>query len=105
MKKNSEKRVRRKHSDEFRRSAVSLVEDQGYTTAQAARELGINDNLLRTWRKKYGKAAASGSELSESDQEELSRLRKENQRLRMERDILKKVAPGKVRERGIVMSS
>ena len=52
MKKNSEKRVRRKHSDEFRRNAVSLVEGQGYTTAQAARELGINDNLLRTWRKK-----------------------------------------------------
>jgi transposase len=69
---------------------VSLVEDQGYTTAQAARELGINDNLLRTWRKKYGKAAASGSKLSESDQEELSRLRKEVSRLRMERDILKK---------------
>lgn len=104
MKKNSEKRVRRKHSDEFRRNAVSLVEDQGYTTAQAARELGINDNLLRTWRKKYGKAAASESALSESDQDELNRLRKEVSRLRMERDILKKVAPGKVRERGIVMS-
>ena len=90
MKKKSEKRLRRRHSDEFRRNAVSLVEDQGYTTAQAARELGINDNLLRTWRKKYGKAAAAESGLSESDQEELDRLRKENQRLRMERDILKK---------------
>lgn len=49
MKKKSEKRLRRKHADEFRRNAVSLVEEQGYTTAQAARELGINDNLLRTW--------------------------------------------------------
>ena len=105
MKKKPEQRVRRSHSDEFRRSAISLVEDQGYTTAQAARELGINQNLLRTWRKKYGQSAAAESGLSESDQEELDRLRKENQRLRMERDILKKVAPGKVRERGIVMSS
>ena len=89
MSKKSEKRVRRIHSDEFRRNAISMVEDQGYTTAQAARELGINQNLLRTWRKKYGKAADS-SGLSENEQEELDRLRKENSRLRMERDILKK---------------
>ena len=90
MSKKSGKRVRRTHSDEFRRNAVSMVEDQGYTTAQAARELGVNQNLLRTWRKKYGKAAGESSGLSESDQEELDRLRKEVSRLRMERDILKK---------------
>ena len=89
MSKRSVKQVRRKHSDEFRRNAISMVEDQDYTTAQAARELGINQNLLRTWRKKYGKEAEP-SGLSESDQEELDRLRKENGRLRMERDILKK---------------
>ena len=90
MSKGSVKRVRRTHADEFRRNAVSMVEDQGYTAAQAARELGVNQNLLRTWRKKYGKAAAESSGLSQNDQEELDRLRKENQRLRMERDILKK---------------
>ena len=90
MSKKSVKRVRRTHSDEFRRNAVSMVEDQGYTTAQAARELGVNQNLLRTWRKKYGKASLESSSLSESDQEELDRLRKEVSRLRMERDILKK---------------
>ena len=90
MSKKSGKRVRRTHSDEFRRNAVSMVEDQGYTTAQTARELGVNQNLLRTWRKKYGKAAGESSGLSESDQEELDRLRKEVSRLRMERDILKK---------------
>jgi len=69
MSKRSVKQVRRKHSDEFRRNAISMVEDQDYTTAQAARELGINQNLLRTWRKKYGKEAEP-SGLSESDQEE-----------------------------------
>ena len=89
MSKKSVKQVRRKHSDEFRRNAISMVEDQGYTTTQAARELGINQNLLRTWRKKYGKAAES-SGLLENEQEELDRLRKEVGRLRMERDILKK---------------
>ena len=88
MSKKSVKRERRSHSHEFRLNAISLVEDQGYTVAQAARDLGINQNLLRTWRKKYGKDSEGA--MSESDQEELDRLRKENQRLRMERDILKK---------------
>ena len=88
MSKGSKKRERRSFTDEFRRNAISLVEDQGYTTAQAARELGIHQNLLRTWRKKYGKD--SEDTLSKSDQDELDRLRKEVRRLRMERDILKK---------------
>jgi len=90
MSKKSEKRERRSYGAEFRRNAVSLVEDQGYTNAQAARELGIHQNLLRTWRKKYGKSAADSSGLSESERDELDRLRKDVRRLRMERDILKK---------------
>ena len=92
MSKGSGKRVRRTHSDEFRRNAVSLVEDQGYTTAQAAREPGINQNLLRTRREKYGTLGSGSSGLSESEQDELDRLREENRRLRMEREILKKAA-------------
>ena len=79
---------RRVYSDEYRRSAVAMVEQQGYTNAQAARELGINGNLLRKWRAKYGQK--SGSSLGETEQQELERLRKENRRLQMERDILKK---------------
>lgn len=88
MSKKSGSSERRVHSDEFRRNAVSLVEDQGYTNAEVARELGIHENLLRSWRKKYGKN--SGNSLNESEQEELARLRQEVSRLRMERDILKK---------------
>ena len=88
MSKKPKKRVRRTHSHEFRVNAISLVEDQGYTVAQAARDLGISQNLLRNWCQKYGKT--SEGSMSESDQEELERLRKDNQRLRMERDILKK---------------
>ena len=90
MPKSSVKRERRRYGEEFRLNAISLVEDQGYTNAQAARELGINQNLLRTWRKKYGKSAAESSGLSESDRDELDRLRKDVSRLRMDRDILKK---------------
>ena len=92
MSKRSGKRERRNYGDEFRRNAISLVEDQGYTNAQAARELGIHQNLLRTWRKKYGKSGSGSSGLSESEQDELDRLRTENRRLRMEREILKKAA-------------
>ena len=99
MSNKSVKQVRRNHSHEFRRNAISMVEDQGYTTAQAARELGINQNLLRTWRKKYGKAVKS-SGLSENDQDELDRLRKEVSRLRMERDILKKATAFFANEKG-----
>lgn len=90
MPKSSVKRERRRYVEEFRLNAISLVEDQGYTNAQAARELGINQNLLRTWRKKYGKSAAESSGLSESERDELDRLRKDVSRLRMDRDILKK---------------
>ena len=92
MSRKSGKRERRVYGDEFRRNAVSLVEDQGYTNVQAARELGIHENLLRTWRRKYGRSAAESAGLPESERHELDRLRKEVSRLRMERSILKKAA-------------
>ncbi len=47
MSKKPVKLVRRSYSDEYRRNAVSLIENQSYTTVQSARELGVNANLLR----------------------------------------------------------
>jgi len=82
-------RKRRRHSDEFKQEAVKLVTDQGYSVAEAARDLGLHENLLRTWKKK-SETEAIDSELSEEERMELARLRAENKRLRMERDILKK---------------
>ena len=82
------KRERRRHSDEFKREAVKLVTEQGLSVAQAARDLDVNENLLRTWKRKF--SDDSEESLSESEQMELARLREENRRLRMERDILKK---------------
>ena len=82
-------RKRRRHSDEFKQEAVKLVTDQGYSVAEAARNLGLHENLLRTWKKK-SEVEANDSELSEEERMELARLRAENKRLRMERDILKK---------------
>lgn len=82
------KRERRRHSDEFKREAVKLVTDQGVSVAQAARDLDVNENLLRTWKRKFREA--SEDSLSEDERMELARLREENRRLRMEREILKK---------------
>jgi transposase len=80
---------RRQHSDEFKREAVRLVTEQGYSVAEAARNLGVNPNLLRTWKQKV---EADEESLTEGERMELGRLRAENKRLRMERDILKKAA-------------
>jgi len=81
---------KRSYTIEFKREAVKLVTDQGYTLAEAARSLGIHANLLRNWRKKFSKDEQGTETMSETEQEELKRLREENRRLRMERDILKK---------------
>jgi transposase len=81
---------RRQHSEEFKREAVKLVTEGGYTTAQAARSLGIHENLLRNWRHKYSPEEKPMKDLTETEAQELARLREENRRLRMERDILKK---------------
>ena len=81
---------RRRHSEEFKREAVKLVTEQGYSLAEAARNLGIHGNLLRTWKQKFAREADEEQDLTEDERMELARLRAENKRLRMERDILKK---------------
>ena len=87
MAKSKPKAKRRKHSDEFKREAVKLVTEGGYSVAEAARNLGISDNLLRTWKKKLELAEET---ITEDERMEIARLRAENRQLRMERDILKK---------------
>ena len=83
------KRRRRTHSEEFKREAVKLVSDQQLSVAEAARDLGIHANLLRTWKQRF-EAEKEDSSLTEDERMEIARLRVENRRLRMERDILKK---------------
>ena len=84
-------RKRRSYTDEFKHDAVRLVTDQGYSLAEAARNLGVHANLLRTWKRKI-EAADEEHEagLTEDERMELASLRAENKRLRMERDILRK---------------
>ena len=86
-------RSRRTYTPEFKLEAVNLVTEQGYSVAEAARSLGLNDNLIRTWKlalEAQGDQAFPGQGKLPAIEEELRRLRAENQRLRAERDILKK---------------
>ena len=84
---------RRHYTEEFKREAIRLVTEQGYGVSETARNLGINAHMLGRWKRELdtkASAAFPGNNRLASDQEELQRLRNENQRLRMERDILKK---------------
>ena len=87
----TEKRTRRKYTEDFKRDAVALVTEQGYKVSEAARSLDINDHQLRRWKQEFAEEA-SGARLSEDEREELKRLRKEVRNLRMEKEILKKAS-------------
>jgi transposase len=83
------------YTPEFKQEAVRLVTEQGYKVTEAARNLGINPSVLTRWKSQLaseGTNAFPGKGRLTSEKEELQRLRKENQRLKMERDILKKAA-------------
>lgn len=83
------KRKRRSYSEEFKRSAVKLVVDEGRSIAEAARNLGIHPSLIRSWKNRI-EVETEDTSLTEDERMEIARLRTENRRLRMERDILKK---------------
>ena len=82
---------RRQYSSEFKHEAVRLVTEGGLSIAQAARDLGLDDNMVSRWKKEaeqHGPRAFPGQ--GHPQDEELSRLRRENEVLRQEREILKK---------------
>ena len=83
---------RRKHSKEFKQDAVRLVTEHGYAIAEAARNLGLNTNMLARWKKEASEAedAFRGNGKLTPEQLELRQLRSENRQLRLEREILKK---------------
>ena len=94
-------RQRRTYTSEFKVEAVKLVSEKGYSVAEAARSLDIGETLLRSWKVAFqaeGEQAFPGNGRLPAVEEELRRLRAENQRLRQERDILKKAAAFFARE-------
>lgn len=84
--------AKRKFTREFRLSAVQLVNQQGYSFAEAAKSLGVDPASVRGWVEKYGADDGQAPAGEGAMAAELRRLRKENARLLMERDILKKAA-------------
>jgi len=85
---------RRQYTEEFKREAVKLVDEQGRGIAEVARSLGVHRSQVERWRGQYRQDAApsAGRELRGEEAEELKRLRTEVKQLRMEREILKKAA-------------
>ncbi len=84
---------RRSFSREFKVEAVRLMAEGGLSIAQASRDLGIRESVLSRWKKQFEEApqeAFPGKGRLRPQDEELARLRKENELLREERDILKK---------------
>ena len=92
---------RRSHTSQFKREAVELIVREGLSVAEAARRLGVNQTLLRSWKLKFqaeGDQAFPGSGQRTAIAEEVRQLREENARLKMERDILKKATAFFARE-------
>ena len=86
-------RGNRKYDAEFKREAVRLVVDEGMMVREVERNLGITHGVLKGWVQKHRDhkdAAFVGRIDPESPEAELVRLRKENDQLRRDRDILKK---------------
>ena len=90
------KQKRPQYTLEFKQDAAKLVNEKGYMHKQAADNLGISLSAIGRWvRAEQGSISPSATKKSVmnlTDQGELTRLRKEVEQLRMEREILKKAA-------------
>src|SRR3954452_9550872 len=91
-------RQRRSFTEDYKRQAVELAVSSGRSIGSVAKELGLRDSVLRRWIDKLRqeptaaawRATTQATPMSADQASEIARLRQENERLRMERDILKK---------------
>src|SRR6188472_4037736 len=87
------RRPRRQFTDEIKAGAVRLVLDEGKTVGAVTRDLDLTETALRDWVKRAQADRTTGrTGLTTAEREELTRLRKENRQLRLEREILKNAA-------------
>jgi len=85
--------TRRKYSAEFKREAVALASQPGVTKSQIGRELGIQPNMITRWQRELqsnGSKAFLGQGIARD--EEMAALKRENTRLKKERDFLREAA-------------
>lgn len=82
----------RRHGEDFKRNEVRLVIEEGYTFATAAKAVGVSEQTLQPWRKKFGPPPIPCGENATIDElrEENKRLKRELRRAELEREILKK---------------
>jgi transposase len=80
------------YPEEFRREAIRLLRRGDRSVAELARDLGVSEQSLRNWSKQLEVDEGRREGLTSDEREELRELRRENQRLREEREILKKAA-------------
>ena len=93
-------RSRRSFTDEFKRDAVGLVIDEGRKVIDVARSLGVGEGTLGNWVRQARIDRGERAGLTTSERSEIAELRKENARLRMERDLLKRATAFWVKESG-----
>lgn len=96
---------RRNYSAEFKREAVALANQPGVTRAQIGRELAINPNMITRWQREL---AANGSKAflgqGVARDQEMADLKRENARLKKERDFLREAYPIRLMCRCLKMS-
>ena len=92
--------TRRQFTDAFKSEAVRLTRESGRPVAQVARELGISDNVLYRWKTEQQQVESQGHtrQTVRAEQNELTRLKRENETLRKERDFLRRAAAFFARE-------
>jgi transposase len=80
----------KRHDKQFKIAAVKLVTEQGYAPKQAALSLGVKLSTFQYWVKIYGQMPRQEAETMESLRLQVKELQKQNQRLVMQQEILKK---------------
>lgn len=83
---------RRRFSEEFKRESVRLIVEEGYSFQAAASAVGVSEQTVRQWHKKFAPAPEPCGENATVDElrEENKRLRRQLRRAELEREILKK---------------
>jgi transposase len=87
------KKPRKSYSREFKMEAVKLITENGYSIAEASRNLGVEYSVLRRWKKQLTtdpENAFPGKGRQKPGDEQLQKLKRELERVKQERDILKK---------------
>ena len=89
----------KRHDRAFKEAAAKLVTEQGYTPTRAAASLGVKVNTLQYWVKVYGRGPREQAETLGSLRARVAELERENRRLVVEKEILKKATAFFAKER------